>query len=254
MGWVVVYEFQHDEERVRHMQEASLERPDVGLSPNPLVGGREWWDQIESGQRPTHRIEGTIEDAQWASMGDWPEFRIRADDGSESTWTREGEPRRFVEGLGVRLAYVEHPWKPEVAETAGLGETSKIVVSIEIEDSPLRSSGIGPGPGGVGYELARKDGDVVHYLALPTKDDANEVERAIEGSGVTAMAAHRPSAGSWFVHVWHRDSGAAKRHFGTLRELAATHGGAYDGGEVIAAGGPVWGPAGPTEAPAAPTT
>jgi len=78
-----------------------------------------------------------------------------------------------------------------LAET-GLGESSKIVLSIEIEDSPLRSSGIGPGPGGVGYELARKEGDVVHYLALPTKDDADEVARALEGSGLKAMAArHR---------------------------------------------------------------
>jgi hypothetical protein len=254
MRWVVVYELERDEERLRHMQEASLERPDVGLLPNPLVGGREWWDQIESGRRPTHRIEGTIEDVYWASMGDWPGFRIRAADGSESTWTREGEPRRYVEGLGVRLAYVEHPWKPEVAETAGLGETSKIVLTIEIEDSHLRSSGIGPGPGGVGYELARKEGDVVHYLALPTKDEAREVERAIEGSGVTAMAARQPSAGSWLVHVWHRDTGAAERHFVTLRELAIGHGGAYDGGEVIAIGGEVWGPAGPTQALASPAT
>ena len=246
MCWVVVYELERDEERVRRMQEASLERPDVGLSPSPLVGGSEWWDQIQRGERPMRRIEGMIEQVCWASMGDWPEFRIRAADASGSTWTREGEPRRYVEGLGVRLAYVEHPWKPEVAETAGLGETSKIVLSIEIEDSPLRSSGIGPGPGGVGYELARRDGDVVHYLALPTQDEAHEVERAIEGSGVTAMAARQQSVGSWFVHAWHRDSGAAERHFVRLRELAARHGGAYDGGEVIAVGGQVWGPAGPT--------
>jgi hypothetical protein len=40
--------------------------------------GSEWWDQIQRGERPTHRIEGVIEQVYWASMGDWPEFRIRA--------------------------------------------------------------------------------------------------------------------------------------------------------------------------------
>jgi len=56
------------------------------------------------------------------------------------------------------------------------------------------------------------------------------------------------------VNVWHRDTPAAERQSVTLRELAARHGGAYDGGEVIAVGGEGWGPAGPTEASASPTT
>ena len=106
--WLVVYDLQADEERLAQIQKVSFDDSDFGLAPDPLVGGSEWWDEIGSGRRRTFRIEGTIERVFFRSMGDSPEFRLRARDGSESDWTGEGHARRDVEGLGVRLAYVEH--------------------------------------------------------------------------------------------------------------------------------------------------
>ena len=117
----------------------------------------------------TFRIEGTIERVSWAGISDWPMFRIRVLDGSESDWTREGDIRRYVEGLGVRLCYVEHPWKRPSPEK-GLGEASQIVLSIEVEHSPRRSAAVAPGSRGLGYDLARRDGTVRHYLTFPTAE------------------------------------------------------------------------------------
>jgi hypothetical protein len=139
--WIVVYDLRADEEQLEQMQKVSLDdESDGGLAPDPLVGGPEWWDEIEMGRRRTFRIEGTIERVYFGSMGDWPLFSIRALDGSVSEWTREGDARRYVEGLCVRLCYVEH--------AGSLVRTSQIVGSVEVENSPRRSAGVAPGPHG----------------------------------------------------------------------------------------------------------
>jgi hypothetical protein len=236
--WVLVYDFASDEERIRHMQEASLSRPDVGLSAVPLVGGKEWWDEIATGRRPTRRVEGTIAQVSWAGMGDWPEFRVRVGDGSQSTWTREGDVRRYVEGLGVRLIYVEHASKWGAA-IAGLGEASKIVLQIAIEQSSLRSSGIAPGPGGAGYELARRHGDVAHYLRFTTAEAAQQAARELEVQGLSVRTYGGRSSGGWVVEAWHRNVSAAGRWRRDLELLGERYGGSYDGGEIV--GGDAWG-------------
>jgi hypothetical protein len=246
---VSVYDFaRDDQERISQMQEASLsDRTDIGVVPNPLVGGPEWWEGIRTGERPQQVVEGQIADAYWASMGDWPELRIRSSDGSESTWTREGNSRRYVSGLAVRLTYVEHPWKKGVGERSGLGAASKIVLSVEVEDSPLRSAAVAPGPGGHGYTLSQEHGDVVHYLAMPTEEAAVQLAAKLGRDGFRALPARQAVSDAWFVRAWHRDVAAAQERTRSLVALAAEYGGTYDGGEVIASGGEVWGPAGPGE-------
>jgi hypothetical protein len=93
-------------------------------------------------------IEGKIAKVYWASMGDWPEFELTAEDGTASRWTREGDYVRYVEGLRARLAFVLHPWKQP--HRFGLGTHSNVVLYIDIEESPMRSDPRAPGPGGVG--------------------------------------------------------------------------------------------------------
>jgi hypothetical protein len=114
-----------------------------------LVGTPEWWRAIEDGRLPASEIQGTISNVYWGSMGDWPEFEVLAADGSKSRWTREGDVSRYVEGIRVRLTFVLHPWKVP-KETHGLGEASKIVLRIDVEQSERRSDPRAPGPGGIG--------------------------------------------------------------------------------------------------------
>jgi hypothetical protein len=146
----LVYNLRDDKVHVRHMQEATKNRPDVGLAPIPaLVGSRRWWRAVNSGRYPSATLEGSISKVYWGSMGDWPMFTLRAKDGETTDWTREGDHTRYVEGLAVRLQYVVQRYKDSVpdASLAGSRET-KLVIRTWIEPSALRSEARGPGPFG----------------------------------------------------------------------------------------------------------
>ena len=149
MNLVTVYDLRSDTMHVTHMQEASLRRPDLGLSPSPaLIGSKEWWAIVADGRLSKTELEGKISKVYWASMGDYPEFELTTEDGARSTWTRDGDYTRYVEGLRARLAYVLHPWKhPNVH---GLGTHSKQVLLIEVEKSDRRSDPTVPRPEGMG--------------------------------------------------------------------------------------------------------
>jgi hypothetical protein len=148
MKWVRVYDLRTDTLHVRHMQEASLRRPDIGLSTSPaLIGSDQWWEMAEDGRLVTHEMSGKITKVYWASMGDWPEFELTSADG-RSNWTRQGDYTRYVEGLQVRLAYVLHAWKHP--NQYGLGTHAKQVTFVDVEESLERSDPRVPGPGGIG--------------------------------------------------------------------------------------------------------
>lgn len=149
MQFVTVYTFEQDHARIDAMQKASLGANNFGISPLPaLVGTPEWWRATQDGSLARTIVSGTISRVYWGSMGDWPECEITSSDGSQSKWTREGDIARYVEGLQVRITYVLHPWK--VPDKHGLGGASKIVLTVEVEDSDRRSDPRAPGPGGVG--------------------------------------------------------------------------------------------------------
>jgi hypothetical protein len=147
MQYVKIYSFGQDQARIDAMQKASLNATNFGVSPSPaLVGTQEWWRATQDGSLARTVVPGTISGVYWGSMGDWPMCEVTSDDGSKSTWTREGDITRYVEALRVRIVYVLHPWKvPDQ-----LGSASKIVLSMEIEDSDHRSDPRVPGPGGIG--------------------------------------------------------------------------------------------------------
>lgn len=147
-----IYSLEQDQARVEAMQKASLGATDFGLSLSPaLVGTPEWWRAIKDGSLIREVVAGKISRVYWGSMGDWPECEVTTDDGSRSTWTREGDMTRYVEGLWVQITFVLHPWK--VPDQHGLGNASKVVLSVEIEDSERRSDPRAPGPGGIGLRL-----------------------------------------------------------------------------------------------------
>jgi|GEM_PF-3920641 len=244
-GFVLLYDFAVEDDLIAQMQKVSLDSSSpFGLSPDPLVGSGEWWDEIGSDRRPIRWVEGVIDSVWWGSMADYPEFSIRADDGTVTTWTREGSSRRYVEGLRVRLSYVEHRWK-DVRESERLGfePEDKLVLQVRIEDGQRRSSGIAPGPGGAGYRLARERGNVVHYLEFASHDDAARAIATLESDGCHQSRPYRAAPrGPWFVEVWDADASAVDDRRRQLTGVAERLTGRYDGGEVVE--GPVWGPAG----------
>ena len=147
----LVYSLEQDQARIEAMQKASLGETSFGLSLSPaLVGTPEWWQATRDGLLVRRVVSGTISRVYWASMGDWPEFEVTSKDGSKSTWTREGDITRYVEGLQVQIISVRHPWK--VPDQHGLGSASEVVLNVEIEDSNRRSDPRAPGPGGIGLQ------------------------------------------------------------------------------------------------------
>jgi hypothetical protein len=150
MRFVTIYSFEQDQTRIDAMRKASLGATNFGVSPFPaLVGTPEWWSATQDGSLARVIVSGTISRVYWGSMGDWPECEVSSDNGSKTTWTREGDITRYVEGLQVRIVYVLHPWKTSDQEDR-LGGPSKIVLTVEIEDSDGRSDPRAPGPGGIG--------------------------------------------------------------------------------------------------------
>jgi hypothetical protein len=152
MRFVRLYTLEQDARRIEAMQKTSLGASNRGLSTVPaLVGTSEWWRATQDGTLVRSVVSGTISRVYWGSMGDWPECEVTSDDGSKSTWTREGDIARYVEGLQVQFTSVLHPWK--VPDQHGLGGTSTIVLTVDIEDSDRRSDPRAPGPGGVGLRI-----------------------------------------------------------------------------------------------------
>jgi hypothetical protein len=236
--WIRVYDFANEHDRIRDMQKVSTAPNDRGLSPTPLIGSRAWWEEIERAKRPVHVLEGTISRVNWTSMNDWPEFALRTNDGIETSWTRRGDLRRFVEGLGARVAYVEHAWKRPQQTPSGSADVAQIELWIDVEDSDLRSSGIAPGPGGSGYGLAARKGGIVHYLVFDTPDSAATVVSDLKADEFEASA--WPASGRVLVLVWQKHDALIAHVRSELESHAAARGGSYDGGETPT--GDIWGP------------
>jgi hypothetical protein len=147
---ITIYSFEQDQARIDTMQKASLGTTNFGVGLLPaLVGSPEWWRATQDGLLARIIVSGTISRVYWGSMGDWPECEVTSDDGSKSTWTREGDISRYVEGLRAQIVYVLHPWKtPEQEQRLPGG--SKIVLTVDVEESDRRSDPRAPGPGGIG--------------------------------------------------------------------------------------------------------
>jgi hypothetical protein len=230
--WHLAYDLARDEGRIRAVQQASLTKPGFGFPVEPaLFGSPEWWDLVERRRFPATTVEGSISRVFWASMGDWPEFTLTSADGSETNWTREGDLRRYVEGLRARVRYVELERKPDAAFTPTEG-VRKVVLGIWIEQSDRRSPAIAPGPGGTGYDLEGGPGTVRHYIHLAGQASGQLVE-ALASRGFRSIAKPSSLGGAW-VTATHRSSDLpldGSRQ--TVLRVADAHAGVYEGFDLI---------------------
>jgi hypothetical protein len=152
MTWLTVYDIRQDAERVRQIQEATLNRPGFGLVPEPaLFGSDEWWRAIDDGRVTAMVEEGVVGVVRWGSMGDWPVWLFRSADGTESEWAREGDYTRYVEGLPARITTVITRWKADSSSVRmGRPAAHSMLIKVELEDIDARSARAEPGPFGVG--------------------------------------------------------------------------------------------------------
>jgi hypothetical protein len=87
-----------------------------------------------------HASEGVIERAYWTGHGDFPEFTMRTPTGEVKARERFGDHTLYVEGLAIRLSWVEQHWaQPHLH----LGDPAQVVIHVEIEESDLRSAAEG---------------------------------------------------------------------------------------------------------------
>jgi hypothetical protein len=234
---VQLYDFSVQAIRIRQMQETSLTSVDMGLAPVPLVGSAPWWEAIERGDLARYDLTGEITREWWGSMADWPEFELRDNAGNVTTWTREGDVRRFVPGVPGRLVYVEHPWK---SLKHALRDVRRVVLGIWVEDASARVSAFAPGPGGAGYRLSREQGEAAHFLYAPSRSDADEMLAAFESSGRRGRVWGGGTSSLWIVQIWAPQASTARADAQALHAIAERFGGRYDGGEIIE--GEIWGP------------
>lgn len=134
MTITVTYRLKDDVTRVRQIQDASLNTEQFGYQQtHGLFGSPQWWSNIATGALPLCTLKGTISKVYMGSMRDWPEFRVREQDGTESSWTKEAlSPeldRAYREGAAVEIDYVLQRFK----EGAWNGpEEVKCVIEIRV--------------------------------------------------------------------------------------------------------------------------
>ncbi len=135
------------------MQKATLSTTDFGIrQTHGLFGSKEWWAKIAAGDLQRHTLRGVISKVYMGSMRDWPEFRIKTEDGKEEAFTRECSRREaadeYQEGRSVEIDFV---WQKH--KTALLGTTNtKVILEIRIsKEAPNQASeptsGLAPGRG-----------------------------------------------------------------------------------------------------------
>ena len=120
-GFDNVYLLADDAVRIGNIQKATLGTADYGLAlDHGLLGSNDWWNAIERDTLPLHTDYGTVSCVTMTGMGDYPSFKILADDGTVTDWlTREAAPRKdqlYQIGLRVIHKYVDmRPKNPSIS-------------------------------------------------------------------------------------------------------------------------------------------
>jgi len=132
-GYILVYDFEKDKERIKDIQDATLNTIDFGLQiEHGLVGSDEWWLAIDKGLFSKIVIEGTISRVFMSGHNDYPEFELLTKDG-RSNWSRmantASEDDLYVGGRKARITYIEQKFKKSVP---GIGIIDKFVLTIEV--------------------------------------------------------------------------------------------------------------------------
>lgn len=130
-NWIKVYDLKLDKETVSLVQNATLNTKGFGLVPEiALFGSEEWWDAIEQGLIPLHRIEGIISDLYMTGHGDWPEMEIESK-GQKTRWTRLGTQNFYKKGNQIKLEYVIQKAKKIWLDSQEQKEVLRIFIMLE---------------------------------------------------------------------------------------------------------------------------
>ena len=130
---ITVYDLRRDTEHVAKVQRATLTTPNFGLEPtHGMFGSPEWWEALDSGKLPRRTLRGEIARVYMGSVNDWPEFEMRADDGTLSSWSQHANEPALAEyyrvGRPVELDYVLQRTRP----ASGMGPELKVVVAVRV--------------------------------------------------------------------------------------------------------------------------
>ena len=106
-----IYRLRDDVREIRQAQDATARGGDYGLFfSHGLFGSSEWWERFDRGEIEVHTDTGVISEVYTAGHNDWPEFRMRRPDGTESTWPQmmldATSDNGYREGLSVEVDYV----------------------------------------------------------------------------------------------------------------------------------------------------
>jgi|SRR5690349_11131609 len=131
------YELKKDLDTISKVQNATLTTEEFGIEQtHGLFGSKEWWEQISSGRLPLHTLRGVIVERFWGSMADWPEIKVRDDDGNISRWTRRVNVREqdalYIPGQKIEIDYVLQRHRPKSFDR---GAETKQVTEVRVEPS-----------------------------------------------------------------------------------------------------------------------
>jgi hypothetical protein len=124
-----LYSLADDHELIEKVQKATLTTQEFGIVPEvALYGSTEWWQAIEDGRIPVHRIEGVISDVFTSGESNWPQFEIDSN-GEKTIWTRFGNVGAYHIGDRVSLSYVVQ--KPKKSWTGQPFQNEVITIEVE---------------------------------------------------------------------------------------------------------------------------
>lgn len=138
MTWHKIYDLRADADWVAKVQKATLTTKDYGIEPtHGIFGSDEWWLQIADGRLPMHTLKGTITRVYMGSMGDWPEFEMKCDDGALLKFTRKQTLRDgtrdgfYTVGSKIEIDAVWQDSRHDAPDW-GLPRTKRTVIAIRI--------------------------------------------------------------------------------------------------------------------------
>ena len=132
-----LYRLADDHEQIARMQKATLTSEEFGIvQTHGLIGAPEWWYKIRSGELPSQTLRGVISMVFMGSMGDWPEFRAKMDNGSEESFTRECTTADLDQEYQVgRTVEIDFVWQKYKKSWTG-SDDARIVTEIRVDCSP----------------------------------------------------------------------------------------------------------------------
>ena len=226
--WTPLYRFSKAIDRIQRIQTATTTTEEFGIVPDPhLFGSPEWWESIEKGEKKVFHLSGEITRIHTGGVGDWPEFEMIDDQGNYRTWAKEGDKRRYVEGLKIRIQYVEYQNRYDHS-------TGNHILEIDIEESDKRSSSAPLGLQNDIQKLFGGPGTFIHYFFFKN-ENAAKAFAGVFGNSKNVKISPLEQREDLFVSLidapenWQDELNRIRE----VKNAASELGGLYDGSELI---------------------